>query len=524
VALATGLLSGFVAPANANVGCQMTVTDTATDRYVSFTAGSGCTVTIPPGYNSVTSLIVGGGGGGGGGGGRIGTSPGGGGAGGVVLAQTFQVNAGDTLTIDVGVGGAGGEGSSAVSGGNGSESRVIHPGGTLTATGGSGGGFGNLDYTSIPDGAGDGGGNDAFPFANAPTLAVTTPCTGIRANWSCYDGGGGGSGAGGYGTQGSDIAGYGGNGGPGGMGASGWIADDLGSATGFGVLSSGRRYFAGGGGGGGSAGVQAGQFDSVTKNPIRGVGAVGGLGGGGRGGYSTSGQVAAPGLSNSGSGGGGGGWNQNLVPLPVADLRGGAGANGLVILKFAWVNDNPAITGFSGRTADIRGGSELTMTGYRLQDVTSVTLNGKAVTIKTRTIDQLVIVTPPNAVGKVDLVLNTPQAIYTFQDAIDYRDSAAILGQAVSSAFIVAKSTTRSITTQQRQMIANFARAVTATGKISCTATYRKSAGSSDAATAKTLATSACAIAKQSNPLVTTEVGIVESTSSQRKVLLTLNN
>ena len=133
----------------------MTVTDTATDRYVSFTAGSGCTVEIPQGYNSVTSLIVGGGGGGGGGGGRIGTSPGGGGAGGVVLAQAFQVTAGDNLTIDVGVGGAGGEGSSAVTGGNGGASRIVHAAGTLTATGGLGGGFGDLGYTSVPDGAGD---------------------------------------------------------------------------------------------------------------------------------------------------------------------------------------------------------------------------------------------------------------------------------------------------------------------------------------------------------------------------------
>ena len=72
--------------------------------------------------------------------------------------------------------------------------------------------------------------------------------------------------------------------------------------------------------------------------------------------------------------------------------------------------------------------------------------------------------------------------------------------------------------------MAHFARAVTGTGKISCTATYRKAAGSADEATARALATAACAIAKQTNPLVTTEVGIVESTSSQRKVLLTLNN
>jgi hypothetical protein len=266
----------------------------------------------------------------------------------------------------------------------------------------------------------------------------------------------------------------------------------------------------------------AGQFDPVTKNPTTGVGAAGGIGGGGQGGFSASGQLAQPGLANTGSGGGGGGWNQHLVPITEANLRGGAGANGLVILKFAWVNDNPAITGFSGRTADIRGGSELTLTGYRLQDVTSVTLNGKAVTIKSRTINQLVLVTPPNTAGKVDLALNTPQAIYTFQDAIDYRDSAAILAQAVSSAFIVAKSTTRSITAQQRQLISNFAKGVTATGKISCTATYRKSAGLADAATARALATAACAIAKQTNPLVTTEVGIVESTSSQRKVLLSL--
>jgi hypothetical protein len=166
----------------------------------------------------------------------------------------------------------------------------------------------------------------------------------------------------------------------------------------------------------------------------------------------------------------------------------------------------------------------VTLTGYRLQDVTSVTLNGKPMTIKSRTLNQLVLVTPANPAGKVDFVLNTPQAIYTFQDAIEYIDLSAIVAQAISKTFIVAKSTTKSITTPQRQLIATFAKAAPATGKISCTATYRKSAGSADAATAKTLATAACAIAKQTNPLVTTEVGIVESTSSQRKVLLTLNN
>lgn len=501
----------------------MTVTDTSTNRYVSFTAGTGCTIAIPQGFNSVTSLIVGGGGGGGGGGGRVGTSPGGGGAGGVVLAETFQVNAGDSLSIDVGTGGAGGEGSSTSTGGNGGNSLVIHAAGTLTATGGSGGGFGNNGYTSIPDGAGDGGGNATYPFESAPIIQVATHCTGIRANWSCYDGGGGGSGAGGFGNQGSDIGGYGGNGGAGGPGATSAIADDLGSATGFGTLASGRRYFAGGGGGGGSAGAQAGQFDPVTKNPIRGLGAAGGVGGGGRGGYSTSGELAQSGLANTGAGGGGGGWNQNIVPIPAANLRGGYGANGLVILKFGWVNDNPSITGFSGRTADIRGGSEVTLTGYRLQDATSVTLNGKAVTIKSRTIGQLVIVIPANPAGKVELVLNTPQAIYTFTDAIEYRDSAAILAQTLSRSFIVANSTTRSITAQQRQLIAKLVNSVTGPSKIYCSATYRKSGASADASTAKALATSACATAKQMNPVITTtEIGIVESSSSQRKVLISL--
>jgi hypothetical protein len=208
--------------------------------------------------------------------------------------------------------------------------------------------------------------------------------------------------------------------------------------------------------------------------------------------------------------------NDNNFVTPIRAFA--AGDTGTVQ---AWVYSGPSITGFSVRTAEIAGGSQITVTGGNFQDVTSATLGGTALTLKSKTSSQLVFEAPAHAAGLVYLVLKAPTAIYTFQDAIEYKDASAPAAATISTELSIEKS----ITSSHRQTIVNLAKSATTASTLTCTATYNKTAGPSDAKTAKALALAACTMAKQTNPLITTKViGLISNASSQRKVLLELTH
>lgn len=183
----------------------------------------------------------------------------------------------------------------------------------------------------------------------------------------------------------------------------------------------------------------------------------------------------------------------------------------------------PIIGGQIAKIANATSESEFTLTGERMSQITSVVLDGKSITIVSKSDSKIVVRLPSHAIGFVNLVLKSESGSLTYQDAFEYKDAAAALPVTVLKTLAIAKSTTKSITAAQRQTIVNLSKSATTISTMTCTATYRKSAGSADIQNAKALASAACAIAKQTNPLITTKVlALVSSSSSQRKVLLAL--
>ena len=237
---------------------------------------------------SVEYLVVAGGASGGS------TIGGGGGAGGYLTAPTYAVTPGAIITVTVGAGGP----VSGTVGTNGNDSVF----GTITATGGGGGGqwAGN---PGLAGGSGGGGaGADGGAGAGGAGVALQGKAGGAGSSGRL---GGGGGGAGAIGTAGGTPAS---TGGAGGVGLSSSIS---GTAT----------YYAGGGSGG---------TDGAT------VGA-GGLGGGGTGAKSDS-VVGTAGTVNTGGGGGGGG-NRTTGPSY-------AGGSGVVIVRY--FSTLPAATATTG--------------------------------------------------------------------------------------------------------------------------------------------------------------------------------
>jgi len=226
---------------------------------------------------------------------------GGGGAGGL-LTYTNQALVSGTHAVVVGAGGTAlsndvqtaskGNNSSfgyltaAVGGGAGSSNDNI---GLSFANGGSGGGAGGSGSQTTTAGTGTAGqGNNGG--SNGSRIGPNYP-------------GGGGGGAGAVG-QASPTLNNGGNGGIGGTSA---FINTIGTATGYGELSSGNYYFAGGGGGGGNG---------VTN-----------FGTGGKGGGSNASNVPVT-AATVNTGGGGGGCNGGVN-------AGGNGGSGIVVVRYA---------------------------------------------------------------------------------------------------------------------------------------------------------------------------------------------
>jgi hypothetical protein len=184
----------------------------------------------------------------------------------------------------------------------------------------------------------------------------------------------------------------------------------------------------------------------------------------------------------------------------------------------------PLLGGKSAKVAYSTGESQFTLTGERLTQITAVILDGNNIPIISKTDNKIVVRLPAHAKGFVNLVLKSETSLLTYQDAFEYITPPAVQAPiTVFQSFAMAKSTTKWVTAAQRQMIVNLAKSAITGNTLTCTATYRKAAGLVDIQTAKALASATCAIAKRSNPLLSTKlIGLVSSTSSQRKVLLAL--
>jgi hypothetical protein len=272
------------------------------------------TWTKPTGAATVEIICIGGGGGGGGGGTAGGAqgAGGGGGGGGGRISKTFRAaELGATETVTVGNGGTGSAGGAA--GGNdgtaGNPGEATTVGAFLKAWGGSGGGAGKYNTTSI-------GGNGGAGIGIGSTSVSGT--TGVAAS------GGGASGAGATKQVNGSVGGAGYLGGAAGGGSGGGSSDPS-LSGGTGGAQNGRGTAISGGTGGAAAGANenggtgGNATDCVQYESIGGAG-----GGGGAGVFGTANGGTGGNGGKYGGGGGGGGAGAGSAKT------GGTGGNGAI--------------------------------------------------------------------------------------------------------------------------------------------------------------------------------------------------
>ena len=265
---------------------------------------------------NIEYVIVGGGGGGGGG--DVGAGGGAGGfrtnksgspSGGGCSAEPAMIITPGTYPVVVGTGGGGGSSSGGFGsdGGDSSFNNITSEGGGgapgWSASNGRSGGSGSGSTGS--------GGNNPGAGTNCQGYSGGTGLGG--SNYP--QGGGGGAGEAGENAPNQNQAGKGGDGLPNPF-----------QDTNIGQSSGGQRYLAGGGGGG------------VESNATVGNG---GVGGGGIGGRQSPNLDPGNGLPNTGGGGGG-----------EDNQTGGSGGSGLVILRYAFVDDGTSAPAIAGSTQD----------------------------------------------------------------------------------------------------------------------------------------------------------------------------
>jgi len=333
---------GSTAPSAADpIECVPTVTTDGEYTVLTFTTPGDCTWTVPSDATDVEYLVVGAGGGGGAGGARaascdlVGTPAalvrfgggGAGGAGGDVLTGTQSVTAVSTINISVGAGGAGGTTLPCPTGENGKAGLAGSDGGqslfdSAVAIGG-GAGDGAPDTGA---GAANGGSLGEIFVGGVQTLA-TSDCS-FDTETSCMAApGGAGAGENGYDPamplDQSDLI---------------WTN---GGAGGAGVEIEGVYY---GGGGGGATRHCSSHPQGTTRH-----GGLGGLGGGGNGALIGCPTVGAAngdaGVDGLGGGGGGGRGNGSTAITAANNGAGGKGGDGLVVIKYIPVLNDPVVTG-----------------------------------------------------------------------------------------------------------------------------------------------------------------------------------
>lgn len=184
----------------------------------------------------------------------------------------------------------------------------------------------------------------------------------------------------------------------------------------------------------------------------------------------------------------------------------------------------PKITGRLNKIAPTAGGSDFTITGDLLSHVTSVNLEGKPLTIVSKSDSQIVVRTPAHGAGLVDLELKSASVSLIFKDALVYQAPVQIRLPLVSpKAFRVSSPVTGKLSEQQRRELVTLVSSAQPGSVLTCGAEYSSEVG---AKAAKAAAASACAIAKQSNKLISTRVSVpvLVKSKSALKVLLSLNN
>lgn len=350
---------GATAPSAADpIECIPTVTTEGEYTVLTFNTPGDCTWTAPADVSTIQYIVVGAGGGGGAGGARIGSCDlhdnpshvrfgggGAGGAGGEVLTGTLEPTAGNEISVSVGAGGAGGYIDS-----------VCPTGGF--SSGGTAGDDGGVsvfdDVVAIGGGAGDGGTDTGAGGANGGSLgALFTGGINTQAaddcNYTTTTGcfaapGGAGAGENGFDPslpdgQENAIWTNGGNGGAG--------------------VDVNGVYF--GGGGGGATRHCYSNPTGTTRH-----GGTGGLGGGGNGALVgcpvSGGGHGDPGIDNLGGGGGGGRGNGSSAAGSVNAGLGGKGGDGVVIIRYIPIPENPVVTGET---------SEVTKDGAKLNWTTT---------------------------------------------------------------------------------------------------------------------------------------------------------
>ena len=283
-----------------------------TYNYIGYTFNSNTGNITFPVDTTANVLIVAGGGGGGCGiaGYGASTAAGGGGAGGVGIG-TITFKAGIIYNITVGSGGAGGTGGLLVDASNGGNSLIV--GGTISEIA-YGGGYGAYNNSTSVGNGGSGGGqrqatNSSNSFATKGSGSLTY--YGSAGGRGYSNGSGSGGGGGGAGEPGQTQTTY-----------------FKGATGGNGITWSFTGYYYGGGGGAG-AGRESSSTVALTYF------GNGGLGGGGRGGgagpvanYAVNATSGAP---NTGGGGGG----AVSGSIYAANLYGGNGGSGIVMLTFS---------------------------------------------------------------------------------------------------------------------------------------------------------------------------------------------
>ena len=268
---------------------------------------------------------------GGGSGGSSGGFGGGGGGAGGYLTGTTPIGNSQTIPVNVGEG-ARSRGENKGMGYQGDPSAVAFPAGTITATGGGGGGYDNGPYSTKGDPGGSGGGNSGGPQTQGGPSEGTSGQGNDggegSANGNPAGAGGGGGGAGGVGATAPTNHTPAGAGGVG-VQLPGTFQDPH-MATALGYPGPTGNYWVAGGGGGGCAynGTNPGGGGGGNPTPNE---SWAGAGYGCRRGTAP----ATAGGANSGSGGGGGaGPNGAGGDRQYLNNAGGQGGSGIVLIAY----------------------------------------------------------------------------------------------------------------------------------------------------------------------------------------------
>lgn len=83
-------------------------------------------------------------------------------------------------------------------------------------------------------------------------------------------------------------------------------------------------------------------------------------------------------------------------------------------------NPTPTVSSISPSAGTTAGGTSVTISGTNLSTVSSVTFDGSAATISTKTSTQLVVVTPAHSAGAVDVVITNPAGSITSANGFTY--------------------------------------------------------------------------------------------------------